>query len=134
MAKEVKYKKPRKINVVSVSLVLILSLLGFLAYQYIPASLRKGEAYRVLDETASKFAARHDFFEAERDRLAGLKSEMNSHLRLVGIVDPQMETWIEVDSAHQARFGVLYSEWTTWPFDMIEKQERIYELEYTVEY
>ncbi len=132
MAKPVKYKRPRKINVVSVSIALVLLLLGFLAYQYLPAKLREGEAYRILDETASQFAPRKSRYFENPGSLTRLKADMGQNLRMIGIKDPQMEHWIEIDSKHQVRFGVLYSEWTTWPFDIIEKQERVVEKEYTL--
>lgn len=133
MAKPVKYKRPRKINAVSVSIALVVALLAYMGYQFIPAKLRKGEAYRVLDETASKFSGRKSRYLGNPDVLQALRAEMAANLRLVGIRDPHMEHWIEVDSKHQVRFGVLYSEWRTWPFDIIEKQETVEEMEYTLQ-
>ena len=132
MAKAVKYKRPRKINPISVSLALLAALLIYLGYQYIPLKLRKGEAYRVLDETASKFSGRKARYYEDEDSLVMLKVELASNLRLVGIRDPKMEHWIEIDSLYQVRFGVVYSEFITWPFDIIETQERVEELEYTL--
>ena len=132
MAKPVKYKRPRKINPVSVSLTLIALLLIYLGYQYVPLKMRKGEAYRVLDETASKFAGRKSRYFEDPDSLVMLRGQLAQSLRLVGIKDPNMEHWIEIDSKHQVRFGVVYSEWITWPFEMIETQERVEELEYTL--
>jgi hypothetical protein len=56
---------------------------------------------------------------------------MHNQLRQVGVDDPDAEVWIEAEG-REARFGVIYSKWVTWPFDVIEKQEHVYELEHTV--
>ena len=133
MVQKVKYKKPRKINPISVSIVAVLGLLGFLAYQYVPLSLKSGEATRVLDEAASKYAGQPARFRTEPQEVDRLRKQMRNDLQLVGVMDPDMEVWIEADSDYLVRFGCLYSEWIEWPFDIIERQEKVYELEYTLE-
>jgi hypothetical protein len=130
---KVKYKKPRKINPISVSVFSVLALLGFLAYQYVPLSLKSGEATRVLDEAASKYAGQPGRYRAEPKETERLRKQMRNDLQLVGVWDPDMEVWIEADSDYSVRFGCLYSEWIEWPFDIIERQEKIYELEYVLE-
>ena len=130
MAQAVRYKKPRKINAVSVSIALALALVGWLTYQYLPPFLMKQEAYRVLDETASKFSGSKSRYLEVESEFVQLRMEMQNNLRLVGIKDPRMESWIEVDDEHNVRFGVLYSYYIEWPWNVIAKQEKVVELEY----
>ena len=132
MIQKVKYKKPRKINPISVTLVAILLVLGFLVYQYVPLALKKGEATWVLDEAASKYAAQAGRYRAEKDEVKHLLKQMRRDLQLAGVVDPDLEVWIEADAMHTVRFGCLYSEWIVWPYDIIERQEQIYEVEYVL--
>ena len=63
MAKPVKYKKPRKINAVTVTLAVVFGTLGFLAYQYVPLKLKEGEAYRVTTQLLDADAKRLHYFE-----------------------------------------------------------------------
>ena len=53
MVKPVKYKKPRRINAVSVTLVAILVVLGVVAWEYLPLYITRQEAYRVLESYGS---------------------------------------------------------------------------------
>lgn len=129
---KVKYKKPRKINPISVTVAAVLFLIGFLIYQYLPLALKSGEATRVLDEAASKYAGQPGRFREYPKEVQALKVKMRNNLQLVGVTDPDLEVWIEEDSKFQVRFGCLYSEWVRWPFDIIEPQEKVYELEYTL--
>ena len=130
---KVKYKKPRKINPISVTLALVFGTLALLAYQYVPLSLKRGEAVRVLDEAASKYAGQPGRYRKVAKETERLRKQMRNDLQLVGVMDPDMEVWIEADSDYLVRFGCLYSEWIEWPFDIIERQEKIYELEYVLE-
>jgi hypothetical protein len=130
---KVKYKKPRKINPISITLTLVFGTLGFLAYQYVPLSLKRGEAVRVLDEAASKYAGQPGRYRKVPKEVERLRKQMRNDLQLVGVMDPDMEVWIEADSDFQVRFGALYSEWIDWPFDVIERQEKVYEIEYKLE-
>lgn len=130
MAQAIKYKRPRKINFVSVSIVAVLAFAAYMLSQYLPLYLRKQEAYRVLDETSSQFAGQKNRYLASEPHLLQLQQRMGNDLRLVGIDDPEMEHWIEVDNKSTVRFGVIYSETVTWPFDVIEPQTEEVELEY----
>jgi hypothetical protein len=130
MAQAIKYKRPRKINLVSITLVAIALLIGYLISQYLPIYLRKQEAYRVLDETASQFAGQKNRYLASEPHFLQLQQRMGNDLRLVGIDDPEMEHWIEVDNESTVRFGVLYHETVEWPWDVIEPQTDEIELEY----
>ncbi len=130
MAQAIKYKRPRKINFVSISIVAVLAFAAYMLSQYLPLYLRKQEAYRVLDETSSQFAGQKNRYLASEPHLLQLQQRMGNDLRLVGIDDPEMEHWIEVDNKSTVRFGVIYSETVTWPFDVIEPQTEEVELEY----
>ncbi len=127
MAQAVKYKKPRRINVVSVSLALAAALFVYLAYQYLPLFLQKQEAYRALEETGSSFHGRRSYYSQDPKATENLRRRMEADLRRVGINDPELETWIEYEE-HQAEFGAIYSIWIEWPWDILPKQEFVYEV------
>ena len=131
MAQAVKYKKPRRINSVSIGLAVFAALCVFFAYQYFPLFLQKQEAYRVLEETGSAFAGRRGYYVAEAKATESLRRQMEGQLRQVGVQDPDLETWIELDK-HEARFGAVYSIFIEWPFQLLAKQEYVYEVEHVV--
>jgi hypothetical protein len=132
MAKPLRYKRPSRINIVSVSLLLIAAFIAYLAAQYLPLYLRKQEAYRILDETSSQFAGQKNRYLASPPHLEQLSQRMANDLRRIGISDPEMEHWIEIDDKHTVRFGVIYTETVTWPFDAIEPQHNEVQLEYVL--
>jgi hypothetical protein len=131
MAQDLKYKKPRKINPVSVTIVAVLSLAGYMVWQYFPLFLLKQEAYRTLEETGSKYAGKHSFYRADPKRMEKLRRKMNSELRVVGVSDNEMESWIETDGP-EVRFGCIFSVKVKWPFEILEDQEFVYEQEHVV--
>lgn len=130
MATPIKYKKPRKINVVSVSLALSLGLAAYMAYQYFPLFLQKQEAYRVLEETGSAFAGRKNYYRQESEAREHLRRKMETDLRRVGVSN-NLETWIEIEGK-ETWFGAAYTVEVTWPFDFLEAQRFDYELEHHV--
>jgi len=131
MATPVKYKKPRRINVVSVTLVLVLALAAYAAYQWLPLYFRRHEAYRVLQETGSKLAGRAGYYEADAQAREEMRRTMQRQLVEIGIDDPKIETWVEIEGK-EARLGVVYSAWIEWPLDVVERQESVYEVEHVV--
>lgn len=131
MPKVIKYKKPRKINVVTISLAILLAFGVYMTMQYLPLFLLKSEAYRILEETGSHFSQRKARYTSKPSEMEHLRKRLHSQLRLVGVDDPDAEVWIEAEG-REARFGVIYSKWVTWPFDVIEKQEKVYELEHVI--
>ena len=133
MAQAVKYKKPRRINSVTVSLFLALALFIFLAYQYVPLFLQKQEAFRILEETGSTFSGRRSYYLAKDEKIEYLRRRMENDLRRVGVEDPDLETWIDIEE-HEARFGAVYSVFISWPLDVIPKQEFVYEMEHPVRF
>jgi hypothetical protein len=131
MATPVQYKKPRRINVVSVTLVLLLLLAGYATYQWLPLYMMRHEAYRVLQETGSKLAGRAGYYEQDAEAREDLRKTMQRQLVNVGIDDPKLETWIEIEGK-QVRLGVVYSGWIEWPFDVVDRQESVYEVEHMI--
>ena len=128
--KSVQYKKPRSINVVSVVLALVLALIGYLTFKYLPLFLVQQEAYRVLDETASVFSGSKNRYLASPKEVETLERNMRRDLQQAGITDPGFETWIEVDNEHSVRLGVAYIQKVEWPLDVIPPREDIIQKEY----
>ncbi len=120
MGKIVTYKKPSVVNPVSVTLVIVAVVLGYLGYVFFPVYVRRAEAYRVLEESGSQFSgsrARYMAVPAEREALHG---KMRAQLQQVGVNDPKWKTWLEVKSATDVQFGVRYHDTIHWPFDVRE--------------
>ena len=131
MDEPVKYKKPSRINVVSVTLALALALGALLAWQYVPLYLLEQEVYRVLEETGSVFAGRKGFYMGDDAARDELRAKMERELRALGIEDPAAETWIEVEG-REVRLGIAYGKWIEWPFDVVPRSEKVYEVEHLV--
>lgn len=131
MVQPIKYKKPRRLNIVSFTLLLVLVAAGWFAHQYLPHWLLQHDAYRVLEETSSQFAGRQRHYLDDPRALEQLRVRMSQGLVSLGIEDPEMETWIE-PAGHEVRFGTVYSRWIHWPFDLREPTELEYEIEHTV--
>jgi hypothetical protein len=131
MAEAIRYKPPRLVNPVSVTIALIIGSIVFAGYQYLPLYFQKLEAYRVLEETGSKFSARRNFYLSQPTARETLRRQMEADLRHIGVNDPEMETWIEVEGK-EASLGVVYSEWVEWPFGLIEPTEHVYQSEHFV--
>lgn len=131
MPNPVQYKKPRRINVVSVTLALVLLALGWVAYQWLPLYFKRHEAYRVLQETGSKLSKRAGFYEQDTQAREDVRKTMQRELVNVGVDDPKLETWIEIEGK-EARLGVVYSAWIEWPLDVVERHETVYEVEHVL--
>lgn len=127
MAEAVKYKQPRKLNIVVIVLLVVLAAGAYLAWVYMPAYLRKSEVMRILDETSSEFMGKSSRMLAERKLIDKMLNDMASDIRDLGVNDPNAEFWIEVDDVNQVRFGTLYSDWIELPFT--EAKEVVNELE-----
>ena len=130
---KVQYKKPRRINVVSVTLIILGLVAGYLVYQYLPIFLKKQEALRVLDEVASEFSGSRERFIKDQKSMEKLHREMKNELRLIGIDDPYYETWIEVGDDDHVKFGVAYVEKVEWPFEVIKATEETVQVEYDLD-
>jgi hypothetical protein len=133
MAQALKYKKPRRINSVSVALALFALVAGYLAWQYFPLFMQKQEAFRILEETGSSFSGRRCYYLEDADASEALRRRLENDLRRVGIRDPDLETWIELEE-HEARFGAVYSVFIEWPKDVLPKQQFDYQVEHVVNF
>lgn len=131
MSTPVQYKKPRRINVVSVTLVLLLLLAGYAAWEWAPIYFERHEAHRVLQETGSKIAHRASFYAQDEEAREDLRKTMQRQLVEVGIDDPRIETWIELEGK-ELRLGVVYSAWFEWPLDVIERHEIVQQVEHVL--
>lgn len=131
MATPVVYKKPRRINVVSVTLLLLVALAGYAAWQWAPLYFKRHEAHRVLQETGSKIAGRASYYRQDAEAVEDLRKVMQRQLVELGIDDPAIETWIELEGA-ELRLGVVYSGWIEWPLDVVDRQEAVYQVEHVV--
>jgi len=129
MPESVKYKKPARINIVSVTIALAIAIMAVLAWQYIPVHVEKQEAYRVLEEYGSQFMSRKSMYLEDANARDQLRRKMINDLRTAGIEDPQAEFWIEVDG-HEVTLGVAYVAVIEWPFGLLPRQEKLYELEH----
>ena len=129
MATPVQYKKPRRINIVSVTLVLLLVVGGYAAYQYLPLYFMRHEAHRVLQETGSTLAGRARMYTRDDAAIEDLRLTMERNLMRIGITDPEMDTGIEIDGK-EVRLRVEYYAWVDWPFGIIPRQRHEYEVEH----
>jgi hypothetical protein len=129
MAKVVKYKRPSRINPVSVGLVIAALLVGYLAYQYLPLFLLRQDVYRVLDEVSSEYCVQSDRLRKSPEDLQRMTEKLSRELRRVGVRDPNMEHWIEPHGEHEVALGVLYSDVVEWAIEAIPSHERIVEIE-----
>ncbi len=131
MAQPVKYKQPRVINVVSVILVLLLLAGGWTVYEMVRVGFLKQEAYRMLEETGSTFAGRRQLFRKDERARDQLRSRMESQIRGVGVDDPDIETWIDVEGSAVV-LGAVFTARYHWPFDVLEPIARDVQIEHQV--
>lgn len=127
------YKKPRRINVVSISLVLVFAAIAFAVWGILPMIFRKHEAFRVLEETGSTFRGRQGYYLADKPAYDHLLDSMSQRLRMLGVTDPEMDWGIDIDSEPgHAIFYVVYTDAFHLPYDFIAPILHEYELEYKI--
>ncbi len=131
MAQPVKYKKPRAVNVVSVIFVLCLLAAGWAGYEAVRVGFLKQEAFRMLEETGSSFSGRRQLYRRDARELESLRNRMESQIRSVGVDDPELESWIEIEGP-SARFGAVFTAWYHWPFDVFEPYGKDVQIEHVV--
>lgn len=127
----VKYRSPRLINPVSVTLVALLLAGGYAGYEFVRVEFTKQEAFRVLEETSSTFAGRQSLYRADAKQRDELRRKMQLQLVAIGISDPAIETWIDVEG-DQAMLGVVYTAQYHWPFDVRTPIDREFQVEYAL--
>lgn len=129
MAQVVRYKKPRRFNVVTATLLVLALALGYLLYVLVPPFLLEQEAYRVLEETGSKLAGQYGHYRNDASAREQLRQTMTKQLRQIGVDDPDMETWIELRGP-EVRIGVAYAVLIAWPFDVLPPHPSIHQVEH----
>lgn len=131
MAQPVKYKQPRIINVVSVTLVLLLLAGGWAGWEMMRVAFMRQEVFRVIEETGSNFAGRRHLYRKDAQQRDALRGRMESQIRQLGVDDPELETWIDVDG-QLADFGAVYTAEYHWPFDVFAPIRRDVQLDHHV--
>jgi hypothetical protein len=93
------YKKPRKLNFVSVLVILILLSLFYVLIQFGPPYWRKWKAKEALSESASKvYGKRYVSDEAAAPFLEQVQQQTMAKLRDFGIEDPDLKVNVIKDS------------------------------------
>lgn len=119
------------INPVSVTLVALLLAGGYAGYEFVRVEFTKQEAYRVLEETGSTFAGRHALYRTDEKQREQLRRKMELQLVAIGISDPELETWIDVEP-DAAKLGVVYTAKYHWPFDVLAPIDREFQVEHAL--
>lgn len=133
MAKIVQYKKPRRFNIVTVVLILLGLALVWLGMTYAPVMYLRSEVYRVLEEKSSEFAASRRRYLAVSEERRALEQRMRSSISIVGVRDPEFETWIEPHDDGRVVFGCAYMEEVHYPFDIMEPTQNVYQAEFVLD-
>ena len=128
--KAVEYKKPRKINVVSVSLFLSLGFGIYMGTQYANLFFIKQEAARALEATSSRFHRSPKAYLSDPKIRLNLENFMKAELSRSGISSPD-DVWIEAEGK-EVFFGVQYTRELHWPFAMVKPTTQVYEAEHVV--
>lgn len=131
MAQPVKYKQPRVVNVVSVIFVVTLLAAGWAGYEMVRVGFLRQEAFRMLEETGSAFVGRRQLYRKDASELEHLRNRMESQIRSVGVDDPDLESWIELEG-NSAQFGAVFTARYHWPFDVLEPYGRDVQIEHIV--
>lgn len=127
----VKYRSPRIINPVSVTLVALLLAGGYAGYELVRVEYERQEVYRVLEETGSTLAGRHTLYVSDPTQRELLRSRMQRTLVSIGLGDPELETWVDAERGH-AQLGVVYTTKYHWPFDVLAPISREFQVEHDV--
>ena len=129
--KPVDYRKPRVINPVSVTLVVLLLAGGYAGYELVRVEFQRQEVFRVLEETGSAYAGKHSLYAKDAKQREQLRSRMQSQVVTLGISDPELETWVDA-APGGAQLGVVYTTSYHWPFDAVAPIPREIQLEHDV--
>lgn len=132
MAQPVTYKPPRRINVVSVTVVVMLAVAAWSGYEWIRVAFLRQEAFRMLEETSSTVSGRRGMYRNNPKELDLLRRRMESQIVGVGVDDPDLETWIEIEGT-KANFGVVFSASYHWPMDVLEPIVREIQIEHVID-
>ncbi len=125
--KVTQYKKPRRINVVSIALFLLLGAFGYFVYQSWPAFKIRLDAKNEMGEVmVALYRANLQNSNKEVERV---KKDLMQRLRKVGVKDPNLELRIERNKkivAIEAHFTVVVAYPVvdkTYPFRFAPRSE-----------
>ena len=135
MAKQIKYRRVRKLNNVTIILGLLLLMMGLTAWEVGPELLLRTETKRILKAKRDLFERNRSRFYGKEDALTKMKFELSRELRSAGVRDPAMECWIEEGNDYQVEFGVIYTQTFHWPFDLVAPTETVVRqsVQYTID-
>lgn len=121
MAKKIKYKRPRKINPVSVSWALAIFSLIYVFVKGFNIFMLRMETERVIKSYAVKFNSTRGRWLQNPKRLEILSGKFRNDLLNMGIENPKTtEHWIDITDPDEVLIGVYYIQHLSYPFGIIE--------------
>jgi len=100
------YKKPRKINIVSLALLLAFLSGAYLVIQYGPAYWRQYKVKEILDEVANKCRGNRVF---DDDKINNLEEKAEKKIHAMGVEDGGLRVRIDI-SSREAHVSATYRE------------------------
>lgn len=131
MPQPVTYKPPRRINVVSVTVVLAAIALAWAGYEWVRVAFLRQEAFRMLEEASSTVSGRRGMYRKDPREVDNLRRRMESQIQRIGVDDPDIETWIDLEGT-SASFGVVFTATYHWPMDVLAPIEREFQIEHVI--
>jgi hypothetical protein len=118
VAKRIDYKRQHLINPVSITLVIFLGILAYLASLYMPNWLIKQESKRVLNSAGHLFTIHRSRYLASEKQVEGLREQMSRDMRSAGVTDPDMEVYVDIEDDGGVVLGVIYTQKWPMPFEL----------------
>jgi hypothetical protein len=109
------YKKPSKLNAVSLIVILGLAALAYCGFKFSPAYYRKWKARGIISETAHKIYPKRAVAE-ETEFFDEVKKQAVAELRNLGIEDPALRIDFQ-RSPQEVTATASYTEVVKHPFD-----------------
>ena len=121
MVKTVKYKRPRKINPVSVTLVALLLFMCYSLYRGGELLMLRMETERVVKRTGVTFNSKRGFYLNNPNQLKRIAGKLRMDIMNLGVEDPKTtEHWVDITNPNEILIGVYYLQKFEWPFDLRE--------------
>lgn len=118
MALPTQYRRIRKLNEVTIPMILLAVALALIVGEMGPTWLIRVETNRVVKSYTEQFERRRGRYLEREDELETLTRNFSRDLRQAGVSDPDMEYWIEIDEQSQAHLGVIYVQTYRWPLNI----------------
>jgi len=121
MSRRVKYKKPRKINPVSVTIVGIIAFIIYVIAKTGPVFLTQMETQRIIKGVGVKFQKSRSRYLAAPESRQMLRDQFLADVFNVGVEGRKTtEHWIDISDSESVKIGVYYQQQFEWPFEMRE--------------